>query len=141
MEPVSVTLVTFSAVLSIAASVTQIASNLKIPRAEALQRFEETASVDDRNILTDPEVRVTVLALTVISGDLLEQLSDEIEEAEKDYIEERKKASTIGEKDSARNKAAQIICSALRDIAGHNGGSLPPDDKLSNWFSSYNCQA
>ncbi len=143
MEPISFTLTALSAVLGIAASVSQLATTRRISRENAFSAFEQEASTEEKELLSDPKIRHTVLALSIISPDLLDQLVDEAQEAETNYIKERRKAQKNGsivEKERARTKAVQFICSTLRDIILHNGGSLPDDDKLRNWSVSYDCQ-
>lgn len=128
-----------SSALSIAASVKGLMTSRGVSAEEAVADLAEGA--DAREALADPAIRDTVLVLakSVISKDLLEQLQKEALQCQSTYIGDRQKAKGITDKQRATNKASQCMCSVLRDVKFHNNDKLPTA-QLKDFWKTYNCQ-
>lgn len=129
-----------SSILSIAASVKELMATRGATANEALAELGEAD--DFREALTDPATRQSVLALaqSVISKDLLEQLTREALQCERQHIGDRKRAEGLTDKENANIDAAQCMCGVLRDVKRYNGGDLPDDPLLRDFWRSYRCK-
>ena len=127
-----------AAILSIAASVRQLAQARKVSKQEALEIFRREASPKDRELLEDRTTRDAVIELQLISQPLLDQLSSEAKDCEDEHIGARKRAKGIGDRKNADVKAAECMCGVLRDIKGYNDETLP-SGPFQNWWTAYSC--
>lgn len=130
-----------SSILSIAASAKELMASRGASAAAAIDQLAESDG-SARELLADPDMRTTVLILaqTVISKDLLDQLTREARKCERNHISDRKKAKSHTDKDDADIEAAQCMCSVLRDAKRYNGGSLPNSKLLDDYWKSYRCK-
>jgi len=130
-----------SSILSIAASVKELMASHGATAGAAVDQLSGSDGLA-REILADPDTReaVLLLAQTVISNDLLDQLTREARKCERNHIGDRKKAKGHTDKDDADIEAAQCMCSVLRDTKRYNGGSLPDSKLLNDYWKSYRCR-
>ncbi|WP_137137948.1 hypothetical protein [Pseudomonas asiatica] len=128
-----------SSILSIAASVRALELKFKLNPKEALKRFLGTASQSDKDLLSQPGIKEAIIELLVISKELLEQLSSEAKECEREHIKARRAAKDLTSKEVADIRGSGCMCSVLRSIKKHNGMSLPKEGPFNNWWESYNC--
>jgi hypothetical protein len=128
-----------ASILSIARSVKELMSSMRIGGKEALEVFRKRASDKEKKILEVEGVGQTVIAITVISSALLAQLEEEAQECEAKHIRDRKKAGRDSTKgDIADRNAAHCMCAVLKSIRIHNKGRLPKG-QLQDWWASYGC--
>ncbi|MGG6351648.1 hypothetical protein [Pseudomonas putida] len=128
-----------SSILSIAASIKSLQLKFNLSPKEALKRFLGKASQADKDLLSQPGIKEAVVELTVISKELLEQLSREAKECEKKHIEARQATEDLTSKEVADIRGSGCMCSILRSIKRHNGMNLPKEGPFNNWWVSYNC--
>jgi hypothetical protein len=140
VETAVATLSILASSLSITRSVTELVQKFGISKEDALARFRKSASKAENEILDRPGMAGAVLAMTIISSALLQQLEDEARGCERRHIEDRKNAGEdLGKKEVADIQAHQCMCSVLRAIKRYNKGELP-GDLFKNWWDSYGCQ-
>lgn len=138
--PIDLSLSLLSSILSIASSVKTLMDARRLTVEAAIAEVYETATDQNKEILRDLTARETILSLTIISKPLLDQLVREVREYEKEHIKERQKnKASLTKKAIADKIASQNICNVLRDIRIHNGGELPDDANLKNWWTSHSC--
>lgn len=130
-----------SSIFSIAVSVKELMAARGTSATEALDHLSESAEFYET--LADPSTRqsVLVLAQSVISPEMLDQLKNEAMQCQRKHIDDRKKArDNFTKKDNADIDAAQCMCSVLRDVKRYNRGRLPDDRQLHDFWISYRCK-
>ena len=142
-EVVVMSMSMLSSILSIASSTKKLMGDRKISSEEAVKEFENNASKSDRQLLSDAQVRssiLSVLEIKVISEKLLSQMAREAQRCEDNHVESREKASSDTDREQADIRAAQCMCKVLRDIRRYNNKTLPVGgDVFKNWWISYGC--
>lgn len=136
---VSTSLSIFSSLMSIAASVKQTIST-GLSSEQAIERYLSEASLAERNLLSDPDVKMAISELTTISDRLLKQLEHEALECEDNHIQSRRDAKHQIDKDQADVDASGCMCSVLRTLIRHNGRTLPSHGPFEGWWTQYSCK-
>ncbi|HEB0655555.1 TPA: hypothetical protein RY214_002261 [Pseudomonas aeruginosa] len=139
IEPISSSIAIVASILSIAASVKSLKIRYRLTAKDALARFLGKASEEEKNLLGQPGIEEAVFELMIISEKLLEQLSHEAHECEKNHILARQSTKDQLVKDIADIQGSGCMCSTLRAIRKHNKMRLPEHGPFKDWWESYNC--
>lgn len=140
VEAIATTCSVLSSILSIAASVKQLSSERELSETDALSYFQdEKASVKEKQVLSDHDLRDAVISLMVIPQQLLDQLHSEAEDCIDTHVRERRRANTKVRRTLADGNAKDCMCSVLRDMMVHNQGKLPRSKEIESWWKAYNC--
>lgn len=144
VEPVTTValLSALSSLLSIAAAVKTICAEQKVSIEVGFDNYKKTApDKDTLEFLNSNEVHSAVIAMskTIISPELLNQISNEAKQCEENHIKERKEANDSIGIERAEKKAERCMCSALKSIKRFNNGELPHGGPYQQWWQSYDC--
>lgn len=129
-------------ILSIASSIKSLMKSKSLTKDQAFALYLKTATDEHKKLLADPQMQHTAEAVTdsVVSTNLLNQLIEEAYACEAKHIAGRKAAAgdrTAG--DRADREGDLCMCHVLQALKKFNGGHLPTDPQLDNWWSSYGC--
>lgn len=124
-----------SDLLSAIVSIKELCISKKLPITEAVKEYQRTTDLP----FSQKELETIVLGVDVISPTLLAQVHSEAQDCEKRHIEARRQAITAEEREQIEIRSMECMCSALRSIKKFNGGQLPANTILLNWWASYGC--
>lgn len=130
----------FASLMTIIASVRQMMAGGTVSSEEAIQNYLREANPEEREILSDPDMRLAIGQLTVISDRLLDQLGREASTCEERHVQARRSAQHQIDKDQADVDAGSCMCNVLRDLQRYNSRQLPDHGPFKGWWEQYSCK-